>query len=774
MIRQRPVVLHRRLIDVRHQHPSLVMDESVDRGLLRKLVETLSTDTTVRRYSTEMGRLNGRASYEQANYSAFAPDGYFGSVYVGRMFTKTSEGVMSMQAQKLPRVARNSLFRHTHDEIDISCCMPTLVAHLFRHLPLEALPVYLDAQERAELVNGLHVSQAVLKDVVLKILNGMRAPWGLEPATVQLLVNAAFIRRLQRDVQSILGELERLYPLFVDMVRRKKTSVRDQGNVLVSALNVLYQDLENEVLITMVHAIQERVPDCSNMILMFDGLLVPKAVTGDADLLPYLMESVFDSTGVMVNLVQKEMEPFLPNVVPGEDEPEQHQLENVARVYDEWKGEFERHHYFLRDSSTCVKLTAEGPRHYKVDYFKNGVCVEEPADFIKDWLADKTKRAYLREDFLPPPLEVPEGVLNTYVGLFPEQLPEIAADRVEELVAPILRHCAILAGEQSVEGAGCQYLLKWLALRVQQPANRPLVALGFRSKEGVGKDSFFEWFGTKILGPSYFLNFPELGLLFSAQMRSSVQDKLLITISEVTRADHKSTMHKLKGFLTDKFIMIRKLYCEPYSRLNLAAVVMFSQDGQFLDLDTVGDRRYQLFNCIALEANRQDYFQPLFAAYGNNEVVRAFYQYLKAIDITNFHCSRDRVTTDIQANMARYSCSPLVIFLLKFLPLEEARQIGRRQQDYVSVSNADLRAQFAIFLAERYPATFQDMAKLSQFRARMTTLMSDSMYKEEGVTKMAISKVRITGVNHCKFHFARIMGMLREMAPPDDTFEEDD
>lgn len=770
-VRQRHVFLHRRLIDVRVRRPSLILRETVAPSLLLRLREVTGDDPDVARYITAYRTSNGRAMYEQSSYETFAPQAYLGSVYIGRMFTRQIGGTTTFQAQRLNKVHRNSLFRHTHTEVDIHNSMPTIISLLFGHLPLEALPEYVESRDDLAVQLGQPVTPVILKDVVLKVLNGMREPWGYPMEIVHALRSKPFLRRLEGDVKTIVADMKEKYSQFYHLVKSKKGG-RSGSSVDASALSILYQDIENEVLMTMVESIQESHPDCIDLVLMFDGLLVPTEIASAPGFLGYLMERVREKVGVEVSLCTKSMEPYHDLVVP--DPNEEEELQNAGATYEEWKRKFEETHYYLREPMLFAEVWHSGTRHCKLDMFRNTVCMEEPSEFVKEWLADRNKRAYLREEFCPPPLECPEDTFNTFSGLAADKLPAVAEDAIEDLIGPLLKQCCILTNAQTVEEDSCAYLLNWLALRVQKPGIRPLVALGFRSKEGVGKDSFFEWFGTKLLGPDYFINFPELGVMFSPPMRAAVQDKLLVTVSEVSRSDHKTTVHKLKGFLTDKHLVIRKLYCEPFTRLNMCAVVMFSQDDQFIDLNSVGDRRYQLFNSSPLHANDADYFGPLFQCYERGDCARAFYQFLMGRDIENWNASRDRVQTQIQTNMARFSGNPLICFLLKFLPMESHRNT-RRDQTHLIIFLSELRQEFAKFVEERYPQSFQEMAKLGRFKAMIATLEMDSAYKSEnGEELRAVTKIRRDGCNAIKVHYDRIMAILRALVPEDGTFQDDD
>ena len=722
----------------------------------------------VRSYIRHYGRHQGIFQYEQVDFTGFAPAEYQGSVAVGRLYPRNRHGQFVVSSQQLPAKLRNSLFRHTHVEVDIRSSLPTMLYHLFRHPPLQALPDLVKDYDGL-LERFPNATSAQLKRVVLCTLKGKGQTWGLaESPGLEEFRRSVWVARLRADWLAILVDFRARYAPFIQMVRNKKNGV---GNFENAALAFLCQDLENQVLGVMLDYLRARHEVVSDVVPLFDGALLSKEYVDD-DTVRGMEEEVFDRLRLQVSIRLKPMEPFFPFLRPaagGEPEVE----EEDTTEYLEGKQQFERSHYFLELTNACVKTVAGECCRYKPDYFRTSVCLTEPKDFVKQWLADPHKRSYIKEDFLPPPLTCEADVLNCYTGLKAESLEPVEPAEVLPLISRVLAQVCVLTGSNAFEEPPAAYLLNWLACKVQQPGMRARVCLGFRSKEGTGKDTFFEWFGVNVLGSQYFRNFANLKMMFRSSQFPMVEDRLLVSVSEVCRGDHREIMHQLKSFLTDPAVTIRRLYQEGYSKQNLCSVVLFSQDDQFLDLDTVGDRRYQVFNCSPLKANDADYFTLLFESYNDARVARAFFQFLKERDVSDWNASRDRVQTSIQRNMARYSCHPIISFLVVFLPMEQLR-VGPARP-YVDVTNAELRSQFGKFLEERYTMKFFELSRLSHFKAKLSSLEMDCVFEnEQGERDRAMIRMRKHGNNIVRFKVPQMMKLLRAMFPEDDAQDDEE
>ena len=70
------------------------------------------------------------------------------------------------------------------------------------------------------------------------------------------------------------------------------------------------------------------------------------------------------------------------------------------------------------------------------------------------------------------------------------------------------------------------YVSKWLARKVQKPYKLTNTAILFRSIEGCGKDTFFDWFGHSILGRQYYINEDKIEDIFG-KFNQAIENKII-------------------------------------------------------------------------------------------------------------------------------------------------------------------------------------------------------------------------------------------------------
>ena len=113
------------------------------------------------------------------------------------------------------------------------------------------------------------------------------------------------------------------------------------------------------------------------------------------------------------------------------------------------------------------------------------------SSFIDKWLVRSNIKTYENIDFLPPPVQVPDYIYNSFDCFEVESL-DNNLEYDESLIKPILKHLELLTNNCK---KSYEYVLNYLAHLIQKPGEISGVALVFRSeKEGVGKNLMFEEF----------------------------------------------------------------------------------------------------------------------------------------------------------------------------------------------------------------------------------------------------------------------------------------
>lgn len=779
-----------RLLDINAPSEPIRTQEWIPKSRLQRIVglhmDTLAMDEKEQKVFTRWAEVIVGSSLDAMTVDYVKPDRtgiiskmeagvYVGSAFVGRSFAIKPFGKKdSYRVQKLPRIIRNTLYRNIFYDIDIKNSHPCILSQLFADLPIPYFKEY--ACSRDQMVkdviefshhyddehggDGSSVLDAmVVKKIVGSIINNCDpCKLGLFGAYYRYLSVARQVplfKHLLAEREAIYAELRQRYAGFVSMVDAYKGS----SNIACS-MSVLLQDVEDEVVRVAFESLMELggVRKSPYVIFLFDGFLYPMDCIDDiAAALTYMSERVYDQLELKVEFAIKPMVPFLDGCETDEKPPAPVDSVPCGEPYEQWKERFEQMHYRLENPCVYVRRGKSGPQYFNQTKFVNEVCAMEEKGHVKEWIADPHKRMYETEVFLPPPRISESWQYNTFEGLRAESLPEVPEEDVHELIKPILRHVQILGGDDE---RCTEYLLKWMATRVQKPGFLPKVVIGIRSVEGTGKDSFFNFIGVKILGKDYFTQAPDLSSFFSDKHSMALKDKLLVVVSECSRGDANSLKNRFKSFITAEKVKFRPLYVEEMTRDNFAGFVMFSQDNSFIALDG-DDRRFATMDASAYLANNPDYFNRLHECFDDDRVARAFYQHLMSIDLSGFEISRDRPMTNLRASLINSSVRASSEFMINWLERTWAelndRTVLERQVAYVK--RVDLWLEFKQFVESEMPA-FKDTYRLKQkFYADLSQLIADTKTPESHAVQM----VKINGVIKYKIHLKNTLAYLNKM-----------
>lgn len=190
-----------------------------------------------------------------------------------------------------------------------------------------------------------------------------------------------------------------------------------------------------------------------------------------------------------------------------EDNPEEYDKafpkKKSSTNYKDIKEDFEKKHFkimnpisfaevddkelIVRDK-TALYTAYENVRFTITD--ENGN--KQLVSFISEWLKDSSIRTYKKMDFKPCQ-ETPDDIYNLFKGF------EVQDKKLKDIdikTTKMYEHLFNLAG---CEQASLEYILNCLANVVQKPYDKTRTSLIFRSIEGCGKDTFFNWFGKSVV-----------------------------------------------------------------------------------------------------------------------------------------------------------------------------------------------------------------------------------------------------------------------------------
>jgi hypothetical protein len=356
-----------------------------------------------------------------------------------------------------------------------------------------------------------------------------------------------------------------------------------------------------------------------------------------------------------------------------EDNPEEYNKafpkKKSSTNYKDIKEDFEKKHFkimnpisfaevddkelIVRDK-TALYTAYENNRFTVVDEEGN----KKQYSFISEWLKDADIRTYKKMDFKPCQ-ETPDDIYNLFKGF------EVQNKKLKDIdikTTKMYEHLFNLAGR---EEASLEYILNCLANVVQKPHDKTRTSLIFRSIEGCGKDTFFNWFGEKILGKQYYINDSKTELIFG-RFNSCISRKLLIVLNETSHNDTAKIMDGIKDAITKDTNKIEVKGKEPREEQNNIFYVYFSNSDNPLPLSQT-DRRFTAFECNPQIANNTDYFNALYEELESENIDKAFYEYLMKRDIKHYDFTNSRPSTKLYKTMQQRNTPVLALFLADFV-----------------------------------------------------------------------------------------------------------
>ena len=258
-------------------------------------------------------------------------------------------------------------------------------------------------------------------------------------------------------------------------------------------------------------------------------------------------------------------------------------------------------------------------------------------------MEDPEIRTYDHIDFLPKQI-APANVYNSF-KYFEASIKDLVSD-IDIHDTCLMKHISVLCNNHEPT---IKYFLDCLANMVQHPYQLTNTAILMKSKQGAGKDSFFDYFGHKILGSKYYTTQDSAELIFG-RFNTELEDKVLVVLNEASGKETYTINSKIKNAITRKTNTIEGKGLKPYDNQNNIFYVFLTNSSNALKIEE-SDRRFVCIECDSSKANDKTYFNDLFKELNSGTIDRLFYDYLMNRDITKTNFTLDRPTTDLYKNM---------------------------------------------------------------------------------------------------------------------------
>ena len=309
-------------------------------------------------------------------------------------------------------------------------------------------------------------------------------------------------------------------------------------------------------------------------------------------------------------------------------------------------------------------------------------------EFIPFWRKSHKIRTYENVDFLPYPKECKSYTLNTFNGLKASRIKSGEGD-----YSIFLNHMKILTGHDE---KGTDYLIDYLAHLIQRPGELPRVALVFQSEQGVGKNVFFENFAKQLLGIEYLLATADMDKVIGRF--PMINNKLMVIMDETSGKDSFSNSDKIKNIITAEQIAWERKGIDGTSINNCGRYLFFSNNLTPVKIEQ-SDRRYVVFKCANDVQNKTDYFDQLISAFKDEGVIKSFYDFLCARDISKWDSINHRPLTKAYADIKSANIPPMATYLMEQMSLYENAE-EQEMEMYSKQPATDIFNNFKIWLGQ--------------------------------------------------------------------------
>lgn len=275
-------------------------------------------------------------------------------------------------------------------------------------------------------------------------------------------------------------------------------------------------------------------------------------------------------------------------------------------------------------------------------------------EFWETYMWSQRLTEYFSFGNFPDKSKCPEKTYNTWVGFDVEHI----KSKEDADIGRILYHFEVVA---NFNPEVYEYLLNYFAWLFQNPSRKTNVCLLIQGKQGTGKTTLVENLLRKMMGRRYIYDTPDIDSVVG-RFNSAIAGKFMVVLNEATGKDTYGVIDKIKDSITrtevgieykgvDK-IMVQD-YCNYCYTTNNVKPIAITED----------DRRFQVIECSDKHKKDVEYFNKLYDAIDDDDVIRTFYKYLLKRDIKKFNPERDRVKTEATEDLHTLNKDPVDLFL---------------------------------------------------------------------------------------------------------------
>ena len=685
---------------------SKIYYETVDMNLLNRLIDSQLLNTEKKENSIYENE------NEKAQLMAYRNNLTKNGIRVKYKGTKSGFGrvypVKSLSLCSFRREIRHTIAKEKYVDIDVFNCHPSLLYQICvkNNVFPPNLKRYIDERDviLQEVMNEYNVSREDAKDLFIRLLFfGSFDKWAKEMFVVdKKKVPLPFISSFQQDLISIANLIMGSNAELIKEIKKSKDKFENEKGSVVS---YFLHEWERRILETMYKYLVDKKVIHNNVVLCFDGLMIPLDKYNDG-LIGELEEEVKKKICLEIKLAKKEMDMGINKQLDEElKEKEEemverlNELENFStfdpdylknlKTYVEKKKYFEKfvckisvpdglfvfsqevkdeknnfNQTFILSKSNILDAFNEYKIEEDMTIDKYGK--EKRKSFIKRWVDDPDIHKFINMDFLPSNFiygsEVPKS--NTY-NLFKGYNPVILKGYNKSKRQDILKAFKML-GKEICGGneEHFSYLMKFFAHMIQKPTEKIPVAFLIKGKQGAGKNVFLQAICNLLDKRNYISSSKAKD--FFGDYAEGFHNKLLVNINECEGKDTFDYEGLIKSIITENTFTLNAKFERPVIVKNFARLIFFTNKWIALPIDIIsGNRRISVFKTTDhyLDKKYTEVFWKLLVKHFESpEFISALYDELNEMDIENFDFKKNRPITEAYKEMCKQFLPNLALF----------------------------------------------------------------------------------------------------------------
>lgn len=601
--------------------------------------------------------------------------------------------VKAQSLQSFSKYIRHTITHDIYNDIDIVNCHPVILKQYCdkNGIACDCLTYYIE--HRDECLNELMLVHKFNRDeakrMFLTVMNGGKRFSGSKLFTA-----------FKNETSTILSEIAKL-PDNIELCKTLRQI--DRSNLNGRLVNHILCGIENSILTAMISFLKSQFINCDNIVLAFDGFMIPKSCLDlEESFFTEMSQYLYEGLGYHVSITNKPQDLILDlqYSTPLLVKPHLHIDFNFVRsltesiasknkkgetVYNDEIDEGKTIEYLNQflifvhiGKPFIIELTDQVNKGY---IFHQKTCglrddtFEPIYDWYKIWLASPYRRVIHNitfEPYLVAP-QVETSMLTGYSSSFnlfrgfkhTKNEPFNADFKIDmSLVDPwvdLIKHnwC-------NDDPIMFNYIMKWFAHKIQRPTQKLQSTIVITSVlEGIGKNTFFDFFNRFVIGSEFGMTVGSIDELLN-KYNDVFETSLIVCCDELkggTKHEHTDALKKITTQTTRnieaKFMAIRS-NCPDYNDY-----IFFTNNWGVIK-PSMSDRRYFCLEGKCDRANKHDYWNDLYSKYFNNQTGLHFFYYLATLSLDGFN-PRDIPMTPWKRELKELSIPPVVRSVINYI-----------------------------------------------------------------------------------------------------------